>query len=216
MDGLTRCFTVSIVLYGEDGAGDEFDCKNVQAREIGEATEMTRDWAAETREQTGEPWQFLSVMDDDCGYFDDNDDWTELKEENILDADLPAAQDTMQEMSLQQLCYHATEIMTNELPEQHREQVEDYVRDLNIEIVKRVAFWAAVMLLTAYCLAMGSGVLFQHLAGGIVEMSSLHRVQGVFGAGAIIAWLVACNKKMIALERWAKAWASKRKKVRRE
>ena len=153
----------------------------------------------------------LEVVLKNLGYNLDGQycDLPESTEEDILDSDLQAARDSLRKATLQQLCYRAIEVMNVGAPDgPEGDQIKGYLHDMHIEIVKRVAFWAFIVLALAYCAAIGGGVLVMCLAGGIIETSALHWTQGLFGAGVIGAALGIANKRLIALENWAATWGA--------
>jgi hypothetical protein len=246
-----RQYTADIILYGEDGENAARDCKVVWARNIGEATNQAMEWASEIRDQTGDPWQFMQVIDDrameeqtctyspfpdfesDCqqaftDYYDppyeDEDDQAgqycdspERPKENILDDDLPPARADLPGMKLEQLCNQAIEIANAppiERPGQG--QVERYLHDLNLEIIKRVVFWTLITLLLALSAAAGGGALTLHLMGGTMLKSLLNGSQIAFAAAVLMGALGIANKKLIVLENWASTLGANAAKRRRE
>ena len=138
-------------------------------------------------------------------------------EENILDADLPAASDALPDMKFTNLCHMAIEIANGPpLEGPGKEQVTEFLRDINLEIAKRTTFWTLIVATIAYAACVASGVIALYLAGGVMLASSQRWIQGGFTAGAVVAAAGIANKRLIALENWAATWAANLAMRRRE
>jgi len=144
-------------------------------------------------------------------------DDTNAPEKNILDGDLQDARDALKDMKLERLCGQAIEIMNAPVPDgPGGEQIKSYLRELNAEIIKRVAFWAAIVLCVAWAVAVCGGALTLYAWGGTMPTVALHGAQAFYAAVIIVAALGIANKKLIALENWAATWAANLVKRRRE
>ena len=131
------------------------------------------------------------------------------EEKNILDCDLPAASAAPSKLKLPQLCGQAIEIMSAGLPGgPDGERVSEYLHDLNLEIVKRVAFVALITLLSATVAFIGSGMVVIHVLDGTIAQLYLSGIPGAFTAAVIMAPILIFHKKMIVLEDWAATWAA--------
>jgi|GEM_PF-6606533 len=136
---------------------------------------------------------------------------------NILDNKLPYASDGLPGLKLTQLCHQAIEIMNVGIAkDQEGEQIREYLRNLNLEILKRVALGTLITLLLALAAAFGGGVLTLYAWGGTMLKSVLNGMEIVYAASVIVAALGIANKKLTALEDWASAWAANQEARRRE
>ena len=222
-------YTATITLDGEDGEPAEREYRIIWAPGHVAAKIKALEWASEVRDETRLPWGLSQLVysdreawpDDDesdlinCEAFHAGCDWmNEPTEDNILDADLPAARDTLPGMKFAQLCRQAIEIVNAVIPGgQEGEHIKGYLNDLNLEIIKRVAFWALITLLLALSAVFGGGMLTLHLAGGTMVKAAPNGLQGTYAAAVIVAAVIMAalgiaNKKLIALENWAATWVA--------
>jgi len=141
----------------------------------------------------------------------------ELPEPDILAGDLPYASDDLPSLKLEQLCHQAIEIMNTGTPKgKEGEKIKLYLYNLNLEIIKRVAFWTLITLLLALAAAFGGGVLTLYAWGGTMLKSVLNGMEIVYAASVVVAALGIANKKLTALEDWTAAWAANQEARRRE
>ena len=215
--------TATITLDGEDGEPVEREYRIIWAPGRVAAKTKALEWAAEVRDETCLPWGLsrLAYSDREAWPDDDSDlinseafhagcnGMNEPSEENILDGELRAARDTTPGMKLAQMCSQAIEIMNAGTPDdQDGEQIKRYLGDLNLEIIKRVAFWALITLVLALSAVFGGGMLTSHITNGTIAKAALNGLLGTYAAAVIVAALGIANKKLIVLENWVATWAA--------
>jgi len=136
---------------------------------------------------------------------------------NILDGDLPTASADLSDLKLAQLCDQAVEIMNTGTPDgSEGEQVAKYLRDLNAEVIKRMAFGVFISLCAAALAAIGGGMLTLHAWGEFVSKTMLNGLQFFYAASVIVFVLGLSNKQMVALQNWAGLLGVSAAKQRRE
>ena len=130
-------------------------------------------------------------------------------ERDILDGELENARDELQRMKLERLCYMAMEIDSEGASEgPDGEKIKGFLGDINTAIIRRTAFWAAVIGLIAYVAAVAGGALALHLSGGLMLTKWFTVTQEAFAAGALLVAAGIANRKLIALGDWASTVAA--------